>query len=233
MSLNDARKVYLISPYPKLTSMCIIDSHMHFMSGRTTPMPLLWNQGLFGKRVFIEWLASSLIMKWFLSRFIGKLQKQDILESKRGPGIAAAVLEQHNKVFHPEKNRISFFKEYLDTEYLTFMIALMMDMEYACIDGYRGKMVYYRSKERTYVYKSRHDDGSFEEKEVRGKERDLFYMWDIQLKQTERAIESNPWRFLSLYHYDPRRWNHPLSFKPDKSQPYWFMVLPIFRSRYS
>lgn len=211
MSLNDARPVRMIAPYPILTAKCIADGHMHFMSGRTTPLPLLWNQGLPGKRLFIEWLASSWLTRVIKSRNIGRLQKQDITSSERGPGIAAVAVEQHDDVFSNGFHNVSTMPEYKDIEYLTFMVAMMMDMEYAGLDGYQKKLIYYRSKDSTYVYKKRHEDGTFEEKNVPGKEKDLFQLWKTQVGQTEKAIRDNPWKFLAFYHYDPRRWNYDLN----------------------
>jgi predicted TIM-barrel fold metal-dependent hydrolase len=91
-------------------------------------------------------------------------------------------------------------------------------MEYACLEGFKGKTIYREDKTPWYYYD--HQSGKDLEKnrkEVKlpGENQMTFAKWEKQYSQTIEAIKLNPLRLFAMYHYDPRRWNYPKTEKLD------------------
>jgi len=209
---------------------CIIDSHMHIMSGHCTPLPIVWKllqDNLFG--INIHPPRPDINVGAYV-RYLGAMQKESTSE------IAEKALELNDK---------SYDRDWDKCILLTPMVALTMDMEYAHIDGYKGKKIYCRQdknkegKITAYYYKERDNEGNIKKftrfNDVKnrlspvqlGYDRhliddpaktgdalfelsfpiqEIFHDWDIQINQTKASVVKHPWKLLPMYHYDPRRW---------------------------
>jgi outer membrane protein OmpA-like peptidoglycan-associated protein len=128
-----------------------IDSHMHFMSGHCTPLPLIWNQlpNLPGKkkinRTKLDWAGKNIL------QFIptqGGNAGITIMQQKATLEIADIGFnnntESHRKL-HP-----NFKAAGKNRELYTPMIAMPMDMSYAHYDGYKALPVYYKLLKKPY-----------------------------------------------------------------------------------
>jgi hypothetical protein len=186
---------------------CIVDGHAHIMSGRCTPMPLLRNQiGIDFKRETIEKYGA-----WRIS----PKRKLILLQEKKTVEIGDEAYKNNNTVFG-EGSSIQNSELYKSTELQNFMVILMMDMEFAHIEGYNGTKIYQNDKLSWYYYKRKNgipkDIG--DPLNDLGNEDQLYEGWIQQWKYTVDAIRNNPFRLIGMFHYDPRR------YKKDWSSPF-------------
>jgi predicted TIM-barrel fold metal-dependent hydrolase len=132
-----------------------MDGHMHFMSGHTTPLPVLWVQFPLKPhfpRGFLDGLGS-----WVLRNTFGKIpipkvagafkaawyQKKSTLElADMGMGQTRSV---YDTLYFSHPHLKNGGKLY------TPMAAMTMDTAYAHYDGYKGIPIYNLVKERKYV----------------------------------------------------------------------------------
>ena len=139
----------------KLEDIIAFDSHMHFMSGHCTPMPLLWNQ-LPGKP---EIKRSNLdkVGGWALRYTAGKLPIPIVAGTIKGTwtqrqstlAIADMGIAQNEAIY-----KKTYAKDLVKTkgrELYTPMIAMPMDMAYAHVDGYKGEPIYHLTPYRKFI----------------------------------------------------------------------------------
>jgi hypothetical protein len=186
------------------------DNHMHIMSGNCAPLPLIWDKipGLNivkPDRENVNFLSKKLLGSG------GRLQSQDTYS------ISKKAVEDLD----------SFFEKHADEEYLldyydclnsknrpfTLQFVMTMDMDYTHIAGYYGQMLYHLDKERNLYYYYLRNSGLSSEDQGRKvylaySEVELYENFNKQITHTKKACIENPFRLLTLYHYDPRRWNY-------------------------
>ncbi len=138
----------------KLMDIIAFDSHMHFMSGHCTPMPLLWNQ-IPGKPQ-IRRSRLEIAGGWALRYTVGKLPIPMVAGTIKGTwtqrqstlAIADMGIAQNDAIY-----KKTYAKDLVRTkgrELYTPMIAMPMDMAYAHIDGYKGEPIYHLTSYRKY-----------------------------------------------------------------------------------
>ena len=115
------------------------DAHMHFMSGHTTPLPLLRNQVPFKPRLRRRTVDG--VGK--LPQFIG-VARGAKMGGRKTMDIAVQGMMDNKKIYN------AFHGKPDDRELMTPMIAMPMDMSYAHIDGYEGKPIYIKVESREY-----------------------------------------------------------------------------------
>lgn len=147
----------------------VIDSHIHINSGRCAPLPLLWNAIRPAAQPVFEFLIPAFakvpfkdeIMHHFftparrskglpdilgelpfatLENTISKLAvgPADQFQHKPTHEIAEIVFAKNRATY-----RLGYFREAATTPFYTPMFALPMDMDYAHLDGYEGRAIYY------------------------------------------------------------------------------------------
>ncbi len=225
----------IIIYYTKLE--CIIDSHMHIMSGHCTPLPILW--GLLHDKISISLTRPGrreIILGAYI-KYVGDIQQKSTKK----------IAEDALKL-----NEASYERDWYKCILLTPMVVLTMDMEYAHINGYKGEKIYCKINSdknnniTAYYYRERDDNGRIKKYNrfddlkndvwnsitrhhcplnlglgrdiVKDEETgealfklscpsdEVFSDWDIQIKETKKAVVKHPWKLLPMYHYDPRRW---------------------------
>jgi hypothetical protein len=135
--------------------------------------------------------------------------------------------EDRKKWLELDKEEQSIWKKISGEVMPSLVIASTMDMEFAHIDGYEGKTVYYQNSNKELVYKKRTIiKGKITEQEVvlASDEKLLFQNWDRQIEDTEAAIIGNPLRLFPLFSYDPRRYRWPIGYSSNQRYP---QVLPV------
>jgi hypothetical protein len=101
----------------------------------------------------------------------------------------------------------------------SLIIVQTMDMEFAHIDGYKGKPVYHQNSSKEIVYKKRTIiNGQMVQSDVvlTSDEKLLFQNWDRQIEDTEVAVIKNPLRLFPLFSYDPRRYRCPIGYNSNQ-----------------
>lgn len=107
------------------------------------------------------------------------------------------------------------------------MVALGMDMDYAHLDGYKGRPVYEEVPaeslleespselrddgsgvpvKRYQIYRRTSADSRGEPELLNALEGAFYEDWPTQVDDTIEVVRRYPWQILPLYHYDPRRW---------------------------
>jgi len=121
------------------------DSHMHFMTGHCTPMPLLWIQIPIPKvepnRTTLEKGISGFVLQTAV-----KIRQMANISKKRTMKIADQGIKENETVYnniYGQKNN--------PRKLLTPMVPMPMDMEYAHIDGYKGEKIYIKVSKRYYL----------------------------------------------------------------------------------
>jgi hypothetical protein len=115
------------------------DAHMHFMSGHTTPLPLLRNQVPFKPRL----RRRTIDAVGNLPQVFG-VARGAKMGGRKTMDIAADGMDDNIAIYE------SFHGKPVDRNLMTPMVAMPMDMSYAHLDGYRGKPVYIKVKMREY-----------------------------------------------------------------------------------
>jgi len=128
------------------------------------------------------------------------------------------------------------FKQY-KKDIPRLIIASTMDMEFAHIDGYKGKHIYQqrvngKNEKMREVFYTKY--GQKPEILSDNKER-ILQNWEWQIKDTEKTVTSNPLHLFPMFCYDPRRycedsvgndnclpWDEPFSrIATDKNSGLW------------
>lgn len=138
----------------KLMDIIAFDSHMHFMSGHCTPMPLLWNQ--FPGKPQIKRSNLDKAGGWVLRYTAGKLPIPKVAGTIKGAwtqrqstlAIADMGIAQNESIY--KKTYSKDLARSKGRELFTPMIAMPMDMAYAHIDGYKGGPIYHLTPIRKY-----------------------------------------------------------------------------------
>ena len=122
-----------------------LDGHMHFMSAHTTPMPLLWNQipmnnggRVRPSRSGFEELGENLVGTG--------ASRGARMGSKKTLDIADTGIKENHLIY--DRLFARELKKGRSRKKLTPMIPMPMDMEFAHLDGYKGKPIYIKVPER-------------------------------------------------------------------------------------
>jgi predicted TIM-barrel fold metal-dependent hydrolase len=191
-----------VKPVPLL--YCIVDSHSHIENGACAPLPLLWDkipmQPHIGRKV-LDRLAK------IIKRSTGVLQVKSTTE------IGKCAVEAIDETFGPKGN-IRQSDHYKNADLFTFLVTMMMDMEYAHIAGYKGQTIYHEDESPWYYFER--ESGALPENKGKkvllpGENQKTFSAWKKQLDETIEAIKNDPFRLIGMYHYEPRRWNYAKS----------------------
>ncbi len=191
----------------------IVDCHMHIESNNTAPLPLVWD-----KNTLLKILKPSKSTLNFFGNFsfISKLGTVAKIGKDATHQVAETAIGNNDRTFPPKENK------------LIINVVMPMDMEYGHFDGYFGNKVYTQgSRKKTkwrwhgsinlpessmtefFIYNSRNPEASNERKEYVMPENELklFENFQMQMERTKYAVIKNPFRFMPMYHFDPRRWN--------------------------
>jgi predicted TIM-barrel fold metal-dependent hydrolase len=185
-----------------LSPKCVVDCHAHIENGACAPLPLLWDK--LPLQMKLERKTINTLAKIVKSK-AGYLQVKSTMD------IGKTVVKEIDGTFG-EKSSIGQSESYKYVDLFACIVIQMMDMEYACLEGFIGKTIYREDKTPWYYYE--HQSGKNLEKnrvEVKlpGENQKTFSKWKDQYLQTKDALKSNPLRLNAMYHYDPRRWNYP------------------------
>jgi hypothetical protein len=187
---------------------CIADSHAHIENGACAPLPLLWDKVPLKPHVERKTLGT--LVNWFKGS-AGHLQVKSTTE------IGNCAVKEIDAAFGPESviGKSGFYK---NADLFSILVIQMMDMEYAHIMGFNGQTIYHEDETPWYFYERRNGkDPENKGKKVLlpGENQKTFSSWKKQCDETIAAIKTNPLRLIGMYHYDPRRWNFPMSVKFD------------------
>lgn len=145
-----AKDCEIEGPTPDIIAM---DSHMHFMSGHCTPLPVLWVQFPFKiPRGFLDWMGNTAFRKSLgnlpIPKVAGAVQGS-WYQSMSSLDIAKKGMDQTASVY----NGIYFNHSYLKNggDLYTPLVAMSMDMLYAHYDGYKGMPIYHLLEKRKYA----------------------------------------------------------------------------------
>jgi|WetSurMetagenome_2_1015567.scaffolds.fasta_scaffold35203_2 predicted TIM-barrel fold metal-dependent hydrolase len=191
-----------VKPEPLL--YCVVDSHSHIENGACAPLPLLWDKLPLRPhfdRGTIDGLAK------VIKRSTGVLQVKSTTE------IGKCAVDAIDEAFGP-KGTIVQSDHYKKADLFTFLVIMMMDMEYAHIAGYEGQTIYHEDESPWYYFEREsgmQPENKGKKEWVLGENQKTFSKWKDQYQQTVAAIKENPFRLIGMYHYEPRRWNHSKS----------------------
>lgn len=206
------QKLIVIIPTPR----CVVDSHMHIENGACTPLPLLWDKSdiINGwKRKTIDFLGQK------AGHLIG-MGEGGKLQVMSTVAIGDQAVRDSDLTFAADGTIMSseFFK---NTDFLSPLIVMPMDMEYAHIAGYDGQTIYHTDESPWYYYKrisgaEAEQDGL--KVELPGETTKSFCEWYSQYEDTVSAAKNHPLKLIPMYHYEPRRWIGATGTKP---HPEW------------
>ena len=192
---------------------------MHIENGACTPLPLLWDKSRFmrGKtREQINQSATEGIKGWVASFVIGSA---GYLQIRSTVEIGTIAVEENNSAY-AIGGPVRKSEYYMNSELMTPMIVMPMDMDYAHIAGYDGQTIYHDDEFPWYFYK-REKGAAIESagEKTRLPEENLktFCNWKKQYKDTLEAVKSHPFQLIPLYHYEPRRWRGEKGTKLEKT----------------
>ena len=197
----------------------IVDCHMHIESNNTAPLPLVWD-----KNALLKFLKPSKSALNFTGNFSFAAH---LIPAARIATVAKIGREATQVV--AETAFANCERAYPEKENRLFINMVMpMDMEYGHFDGYFGNKIYKldsrkkpcwsflgiikssAEKEIKYmIYNSRKPFGEKGRKQVDMPENEtkLFENFQMQMERTKYAAIKQPFRFMPLYHFEPRRWN--------------------------
>jgi hypothetical protein len=199
-------RLTIIIPPPR----CFVDCHSHIENGACAPLPLLWDKLPLRPHIERNWVDG--LAKAF-KRSTGYLQAKST--TKIGKCAVAAIDEAFGL-----KSIIGQSDLYKNADLFTCLVIQMMDMEYAQIAGYLGQTIYHEDETPWYYYER--VSGVLPENRGKkvllpGENQKTFSKWWKQFKETIDAVRVNPLKIIPMYHYEPRRWNHSKSTKPDEN----------------
>ncbi len=209
---------------------CIVDSHMHVMSGHCGTVPMIDKLAYDNSVEIIRKKQGGLGLSQAVADLgIGKKCTSDI---------ARKALEENREIYKKFKEKF----DYENYELFTPMVVLPMDMEYAHIKGYEGMTIYRQCIDQDKKYNKKdlknlniYNDELFQNYygedtkaqvlfcDFKKKTRELkdkakqsieqgespnrgFEPWQKQLEQTIQVVKENPWKLIPFFHYEPRRW---------------------------
>jgi len=209
---------------------CIVDSHMHIMNGACTPLPLLWAKNgllkVLKHRSLIDIL--SLTLGYLIMKDGGWVQIKDIL------GIAERVIKDNESTIGP-KSSIHESSLYKYSNCFTLMIAMPMDMDYAHILGYEGKMIYEvedknindNKNDEEILYKNRDDKRKEEKKEFKYLKKTQKVFTQLRVRDKNKIELTKVYlREENYYNYIPWIKQYKDTIKAAKEQP--IKIIPMY-----
>ncbi len=198
------------------TPSCIMDGHAHMENGACAPLPLLWDK---------SWLIRGKTRKQIdddsTKGLFGTVFK--MLKGEAGPVQVMSSFDIGNRAVHDNENAFaadtligksklygSQQAESKIRDFYSFLIILMMDMEYAHIAGLYGQTIYHDDEPVWYYYERQSgvvDENKGKKILLPGENQLTFAMWRKQLRETIEAAKVNPLKILPMYFYAPQRWN--------------------------
>jgi predicted TIM-barrel fold metal-dependent hydrolase len=232
---------------------CIVDGHIHIMNGKCTPLPLLRHRAMdfdFSKKT-LDTITNKLFKSFseFSSSFSSKLKESTnvmnylnpltywyagakafwetvVEDSALGKLLSSSIPDIGKQVINQSEDSIIVYEKskiYERCKICTLLVTLMMDMEYAHLDGYEGKRIYQvdtQNNSMFYLKRKSGKNNADSEKDYVRKPLDasgmVFSDWTTQLVETKTAMVNNPLRLFGMCHYDPRRfkgdnWEYPFT----------------------
>jgi predicted TIM-barrel fold metal-dependent hydrolase len=202
----------VIIPSPR----CIVDGHSHIENGACAPLPLLWDK---------SWLIRGKTRKKIDDSSTKGIKGMlfSLLKGEAGPVQVMSTFDIGNRAVNDNEKAFA-----IDTpigksklygppqggpnarDFYSFLIVLMMDMEYGHISGLYGQTIYHEDETPWYYYKRQ--SGLLDENRGRkvllpGENQKTFVKWRKQLRETIEATKVNPLRLFPMYFYAPQRWN--------------------------
>ena len=194
---------------------CLIDSHTHIFNLDCTPPVLTREMIPFAALALAKRLSFPLTRLWN-SRPVNELSRDLLIESEEA---LSELLIPVALPFSPKDPRIG---NGIKSGLLAPMtVVLMMDMDFAHLGGYQGDPIYFpgtagTSTGKSWYYTHREFEVDLKSDEPRAfirvttkKENQLALkgksLWEDQVKATTCEIQSNPWRLLPFYGFEPRR----------------------------
>jgi len=238
IKISECYEYEIILYYKKLG--CIIDAHMHVMSGKCATIPMTGKKTK-DKLVRVE---KDPIMLGKALSYVFDLG----ISNKQTKDIAKKALKHNHRTYERFKTK---FSEYKNCELFTPMVVLTVDFEYAHIKGYEGKTIYRQKKSNKERSEAIYDDVYYQnyygeenqvevsykndkgktkkaiivneqyEKEALFEEAIPFEPWQEQLKQTIQVVKENPWKLIPFFFYEPRRWLKDTTWLEDKKCTLW------------
>jgi predicted TIM-barrel fold metal-dependent hydrolase len=209
----------IIIPSPQ----CVADGHSHIENGACAPLPLLWDK---------SWLIRGKTRKQIDDSSTKGLKGTlfSMLKGEAGPVQVMSTFDIGTRAVNDNKNAFAVdtligksklygspIPDSKARDFYSFLIILMMDMEYAHIAGLYGQTIYHEDESPWYYYERK--SGLLEENKGKkillpGENQLTFAKFAKQLRETSDAAKTNPLRLFPMYFYAPQRW------KDSKSTPF-------------
>lgn len=202
----------IITPVPR----CIVDAHSHMENGACAPLPLLWDKSWLIRgqtRSVIDEISTkgeTGLLFFLMNGEAGTVQVMSTFD------IGNRAVTDNEKTFDADSligNSKLYRSPYQGSktrDFYSFLVILMMDMEYAHIAGLYGQTIYHEELPTWFYYDRQsgllpENKGNkitlIEENEL------TFQKWSKQYLQTVEATRENPLRIFPMYFYAPQRWN--------------------------
>ncbi len=212
----------------EVSTVLCVDAHMHIQSGACLPLPLMYSQVKDKKGINVYGRQRTTInrLAWFAGAG-GRLSRQSTVD------IGSRAIEENNATYPTSPISYAFQEDgevahlHEGNRLFTPMIVMPMDMEYAHIAGYDGQTIYHIDGDELFYYER--ESGYYPEDhgirknishEVYDNDKLRLDKWEKQVEDHEIAAINNPLQLLPMYHYEPRRWQHPSGTKVPENLEY-------------
>ena len=178
-----------------------VDCHMHINPCKAAPLPVVWIQNFMLNKLKSTWeTMEKEVVKSFIRWFQHDLPDYVGLSTEE---LGHSAIKESKKVLEDTS-----FDEFMgpSEKRARLLVNMPMDMEFANYWGYDGKTVYQQDENGGAGYWKYEKVGKREWYKLPSEEIKKLYNYKKQMLETGRFFRKNNDVFLSLFHYDPRRW---------------------------